>query len=633
MYRALYRKWRPQTFDDVVGQGHITESLKNQMRTGRLSHAYLFIGSRGTGKTTCAKILAKAVNCENPQNGNPCCKCPTCLGIDSGAIADVVEMDAASNNGVSDVRALRDEAVFTPGVCKKRVYIIDEVHMLSTSAFNALLKIIEEPPEHLIFILATTELNKIPATILSRCQRHSFKRLDRELIAGRLKYVAENEGIALKDDAARVISSICEGGMRDALSILDQCSSIGGDIDADAVYSAIGIAGNIDTERLFDKIILGDTDGALGIFHELWCGGKDHSSTLSELATLLRETLVLSVAPKNGADMISGAHPAERLRGFAGKVPHALLIEHIKTASSALQDAKIMHAKTAAELCIVTLCKSKSITNGILIPADFEDRLRRLESGIVINGAGSFTPSKEPPSISEDVLSLAAEIAKSHEEGAKSPGAIKPAALTDEKTEEAKEDDIITPPWEDPNEGDDRPPFDPDMMDIPPVGNEEQYPKPLPTEEKEKEPEKAPSPLPSPAAPATPAEGGSDNERIRKLKETVKKELPGSRASILDSPMAQFYVSGNTVFLATENQFAYTQLSKTCDTGIYTKAVAELWGDGYAFRILAAGEPVPALIKAEKEVSPEEKKVSADRLSSLLEGFKQGGYDTSITIS
>ena len=220
MYQALYRKYRPKTFDDVVGQEHITETLKKQVETGRLSHAYLFIGTRGTGKTTCAKILAKAVNCERPVNGNPCNQCAACRGIDDGSILDVVELDAASNNGVDNVRALRDEAVFSPANVRKRVYIIDEVHMLSTSAFNALLKILEEPPAHLMFILATTELHKVPATILSRCQRHSFKRIPVDTIAARLNYVAEQEHLNLQPDAAALLARMADGGMRDALTLL-----------------------------------------------------------------------------------------------------------------------------------------------------------------------------------------------------------------------------------------------------------------------------------------------------------------------------------------------------------------------------------------------------------------------------
>ena len=219
MYQALYRKWRSRTFDEVVGQTHITETLKQQVITGHLSHAYLFVGTRGTGKTTCARILAKAVNCVQPVNGSPCNACRFCRGIDDGSVTDVVELDAASNNGVDSVRQLRDEALFSPAMAKKRVYIIDEVHMLSTPAFNALLKILEEPPEHLMFILATTELQKVPATILSRCQRHAFKRLDTGVIMDRLRYVAGQEGLNLTEDAAALLAGLSEGGMRDALGL------------------------------------------------------------------------------------------------------------------------------------------------------------------------------------------------------------------------------------------------------------------------------------------------------------------------------------------------------------------------------------------------------------------------------
>ena len=225
MYQALYRKYRPQTFDDVVGQLSVTQTLKNQILTGHLSHAYLFTGTRGTGKTSCAKILAKAVNCENPIDGNPCNHCAACRSIDSGACMDVLEIDAASNNGVDSIRALRDDAQFTPSEVKTRVYIIDEVHMLSTSAFNALLKIIEEPPAHLLFILATTELQSIPATILSRCQRFSFRRITPADITARLNYIAYQEHITLEPEAASFLARLADGGLRDAVSLLDQCAS------------------------------------------------------------------------------------------------------------------------------------------------------------------------------------------------------------------------------------------------------------------------------------------------------------------------------------------------------------------------------------------------------------------------
>ena len=356
MYQALYRKWRPKTFDEVVGQQHITETLKNQIITGRLSHAYLFIGTRGTGKTTCAKILAKALNCQSPVNGNPCCKCPACLGIDDGSVLDVVEIDAASNNGVDNVRQLREEAVFSPVSVKKRVYIIDEVHMLSTPAFNALLKILEEPPEHLVFILATTELNKVPATILSRCQRHSFKRLDAGVIAEHLERVAKCEGLRLDRKAAELIAGLAEGGMRDALSLLDQCSGAEV-IDADAVYSAMGLTGNRRTAKLLDYTVRRNTDAALGLFTELWGDGKDPATLLGELNTLLRDCLMLSVAPKASDGLLSGRFSKDMLDVFCKKLTKAEILSRINTVSDYLIKMKDSKSpRLTAELCIIALC-------------------------------------------------------------------------------------------------------------------------------------------------------------------------------------------------------------------------------------------------------------------------------------
>ena len=265
MYQALYRKWRPQTFDQVVGQEHITETLKNQVKNDRLSHAYIFIGTRGTGKTTCARILAKAVNCEQPVDGNPCGKCAACRGISEGTVMDVVELDAASNNGVDNVRALREEAVFSPSVLKKRVYIIDEVHMLSIQAFNALLKILEEPPAHLMFILATTELQKVPATILSRCQRHSFRRIETRRIADYLESIAKSERFDLSRDAAELIARLADGGVRDALSLLDQCSAAE-KIDVESVYATMGLAGKRRVARMLDRILNRETAAVLKEF-------------------------------------------------------------------------------------------------------------------------------------------------------------------------------------------------------------------------------------------------------------------------------------------------------------------------------------------------------------------------------
>ena len=315
MYEALYRKYRPKTFDDVVGQPFITETLKTQVRTGRLSHAYLFIGTRGTGKTSCARILAKAVNCEHPVDGNPCNECDACRGIEDGSVLDVVELDAASNNGVDDVRMLRDEAIFSPTTVRKRVYIIDEVHMLSKPAFNALLKILEEPPQHLMFILATTELHKVLPTILSRCQRHSFRRLDGDTIAKRLAYVAEQESINLTADAAQLLGRLADGGMRDGLSLLDQCSAAE-TVDTAAVRNAMGLAGTLRTQSIADAVLAGNTEEALTQFESLWQDGKDPAALLGELSGLFRDALLLRLAPKGGRTLISGAY-GENFSGFS----------------------------------------------------------------------------------------------------------------------------------------------------------------------------------------------------------------------------------------------------------------------------------------------------------------------------
>ncbi len=355
MYQALYRKWRPRTFDDVVGQEHITETLKNQVQSGRLSHAYLFVGTRGTGKTTCAKILAKAVNCEHPVNGNPCNECASCRGIDDGSILDVVELDAASNNSVDNVRALRDEAVFSPVSVKKRVYIIDEVHMLSNSAFNALLKILEEPPEHLMFILATTELQKVPATILSRCQRHSFKRISPDALSGRIRYVAQQEGMQLAPDAADLLARLADGSLRDGLSLLDQCSGCE-TIDAESVLSSMGLAGNLRIAELLEKIADEDTEGALSIFTSLWQDGKSPVSLLRELSSLLRDILMCKVAPKGGHGLLSGNFSHETLKSFAGRLTKEELLCDMDTVQSqiaSLRDGR--DPRTTAELCLVML--------------------------------------------------------------------------------------------------------------------------------------------------------------------------------------------------------------------------------------------------------------------------------------
>ena len=353
MYEALYRKYRPKTFDDVVGQPFITETLKTQVRTGRLSHAYLFIGTRGTGKTTCARILAKAVNCEHPVDGNPCNECDACRGIEDGSVLDVVELDAASNNGVDDVRMLRDEAIFSPTTVRKRVYIIDEVHMLSKPAFNALLKILEEPPQHLMFILATTELHKVLPTILSRCQRHSFRRLDGDTIAKRLAYVAEQEGINLTADAAQLLGRLADGGMRDGLSLLDQCSAAE-TVDTAAVLNAMGLAGTLRTQSIADAVLAGNTEEALTQFESLWQDGKDPAALLGELSGLFRDALLLRLAPKGGRTLISGAYGENVLRDIrAGDGNLLWLLNTLQKHQALLRETGNPRLQT--ELCLAEL--------------------------------------------------------------------------------------------------------------------------------------------------------------------------------------------------------------------------------------------------------------------------------------
>lgn len=377
IYQALYRKYRSRTFDEVCGQEQVTETLKAQVASGRLSHAYLFIGTRGTGKTSCAKILAKAVNCEHPVNGNPCCQCAACRGIDDGTVLDVVEIDAASNNGVDNIRALRDEAIFSPASVKKRVYIVDEVHMLSIAAFNALLKILEEPPEHLMFILATTELRKVPATILSRCQRYSFRRLDVEVISKHLEYIASQEGFKLTHEAAELLARLADGGMRDAISLLDQCSSAPV-IDEATVLEATGLAGNRRVASILSAVAKHDSAAALDTFAELWRDGKDPASLLSDLCALMRDVLLLSLAPKGGRSLLSGAYDTKTLAAFSRAFTREELLRNMQRAQEAIASLKDNPSpRTAVEICLVSLCDPGM---GAGIP-ELIARISRLEAG------------------------------------------------------------------------------------------------------------------------------------------------------------------------------------------------------------------------------------------------------------
>ena len=398
-YQALYRKYRPQTFDDVSGQMAVTQTLKTQLQSGRMSHAYLFTGSRGTGKTSCAKILAKAVNCLNPENGNPCNCCAACRSIDDGSCMDVLEIDAASNNGVDNVRDLRDDAIYTPSQVKMRVYIIDEVHMLSISAFNALLKIIEEPPEHLLFILATTELHKVPATILSRCQRFSFRRISQEDIAARLQYVAYQENIDLDDSAARVLARLADGGMRDGLSLLDQCASATtGELTAERVCQCLGIAGEQKCGELMGYIAAHDTKKALELFNRLYTEGKDLSAMLDEMACLTRDLLVLKTAGNAGITMLSGVASDKEVLELTKQLSSGELVRMMNRIQETMQSfTRSASRRMDAELCILELCQPELSLDVKAMNARITRIEEQLRTGAFVAAAPQKTAKKEVP--------------------------------------------------------------------------------------------------------------------------------------------------------------------------------------------------------------------------------------------
>lgn len=379
MYQVLYRKYRPRVFADVYGQDHVTSTLKNEIENGRVSHAYLFTGSRGTGKTTCSKILAKAVNCEHSVNGEPCNECEVCKGLDNGSIYDVVEIDAASNNGVDNIRDLREEANYTPSRAKYRVYIIDEVHMLSTGAFNALLKTLEEPPAHVIFILATTEVHKLPATILSRCQRFDFKRIQPETMAVRLKQVAELEGLTVDDESAVLIARIADGALRDGLSILDQCAGRSKNITAQLVSEVAGLAGKEAMYQLSSCIANRDSSSAMSIISELYQNSYDMERLCVEMINHFRNYLVVKTVRKSRELIICTDDEFETIQNSAKDFN----VEGIVNALDLFQNTLVTikggaNARIEVEMAFVKLCEPKLEEN----IASVLDRLAVVERAV-----------------------------------------------------------------------------------------------------------------------------------------------------------------------------------------------------------------------------------------------------------
>ena len=394
MHQALYRKWRPQRFEDVCGQEHVTSILQYQTRTGGISHAYLFCGSRGTGKTTCAKILAKAVNCENLQNGSPCLVCDACRAIEQGSATDVLEMDAASNNGVDNIRDIRDEVVYPPNSLKKRVYIIDEVHMLSASAFNALLKTLEEPPEYVVFILATTELQKLPATIISRCQRYDFRRIATPVLADRLGYIAAQEGISLDPEAAVLLGRMAQGGMRDAISLLELCAGTGAHISVQTVNETAGSTGRDSMMETVRAIAARDYDKLFAMVDAVVQSSKDIAIFWQDLINLYREMLVLRTAKDAAAYLDLTDSELAAMQEVAKPFNSSTLLYHCTLLEQALLSMQRANAikRIVAESTLVRMCDPELETS----PEALLARIAALEDKIAF-GQISVAPATSTP--------------------------------------------------------------------------------------------------------------------------------------------------------------------------------------------------------------------------------------------
>ncbi|GAA6385040.1 DNA polymerase III subunit gamma/tau [Lawsonibacter asaccharolyticus] len=534
MYQALYRKWRPRTFDDVVGQSHITDTLKQQVAGGRLSHAYLFTGTRGTGKTTCAKILSRAVNCQSPVNGNPCNQCPACLGIENGSILDVLELDAASNNGVDQVRALRDEAVYTPAAVRKRVYIVDEVHMLSTPAFNALLKILEEPPSHLMFILATTELHKVPATIRSRCQQFAFKRILPGQIAQRLEYVAGQEGIDLTPEGAALLARLADGGLRDALSLLDQCSGGGQQVDEQAVLDTLGLAGNLETARLMELAARHDTAAALETLSRLYAGGKDVGAVLGELSSLARDLLMRKTAPRGGSALLTGGYDETTMRGLGELLTAPRLLQMLNR----LQDTAALlprssSRRTDAELCLIRLCDETLDDSA----AGLSARIARLEEQLASGVSARQT-------------------AGSAGDGgaAQQPARPQPAP-------------VEAPPW---------------TEERPPLPEEPEEERTL------EEPERRPAAVP----PAQPAVAGGESSFWPAFAAEAKRQLPSAGPYLVNPEKTVGTWKNGVLTLWVDSAFTKAMLNKPNITEVLAQAAGQRFG-GQARVAFQIGKPSP----------------------------------------
>ena len=570
MYRVLYRKWRPQTFDDVSGQEHITTTLKNEVVAGRLNHAYLFTGSRGTGKTTCAKILAKAVNCLDIHNGNPCGECETCRGIDDGSILDVVEMDAASNRNIDDIRQIIDEVQFKPAKCKYRVYIIDEVHMLTTQAFNALLKTLEEPPEHVIFILATTEVHKLPQTILSRCQKFEFHRIPPRAIADRLLFVAQQEDVTLSDSAAMLIASVADGALRDGLSLLDRCIAISSDIDEEVVRNAAGLARKTYLYELAACVINKNTAKSLEIIDRLYGESKDMARLCDELIAHFR-ALMLIKSVRNPRDILVMAEDEfEEAQTQSDYLSLADIVYYMDVLSRAYQRmGKGTGDRTELEMAMVKLASSELDGTTEALTQRISALEKAVKKGITVNYAPALG-NVEDNSHTSKPNSLPEQKVKADEPDAKA------AYATDSSSKQnIAEPELIKEP------------------------------------EKPKAPVAKPAPVPVSNPARTPANLDEIYKNAKPFPEwvdVVSNMKPVSRAIAAAFSGSTAYVSGNYLLIDTSNEMAFELLKNGTRREEIRKIILETTG-----RVYKLG-PYKRAEEKKKEIDP------LDVLKNSLEG-------------
>ncbi len=560
MYQVLYRKWRPKKFEDVVGQPQVTATLKNELKSGRINHAYLFTGSRGTGKTTCSKILAKAVNCLDPRDGDPCGECEVCRGIDDGSILDIVEMDAASNRGIDDIREVIDEAQFRPTRCKYRVYIIDEVHMLTEQAFNALLKTLEEPPEHVIFILATTEVHKLPATILSRCQRFDFNRIAPEHIMARLKYVAENENAEISDDAALLIAAIADGAMRDALSLMDRCIGMSSKIDTEVVRNAAGLARKDYLFELAAACINKNTAKALGLVSKLHNESKDMARLCDELIDHFRSLM-----------MIKSTQNAHNLL-----IMSADEFDEAQTQADYLSLAEIVYIMDILQNTYNRMGKGNS-------------NRTELEMALVKLSAPEIEGTNE---------ALAARV--SALEKALKSGSVKISAETP-KSESKKEHEIK-------HEKQEIKPTQTDVPTAPPQMEE------IPKSEPEKAPEKEPEPItsePVATAPMSLEEIYNNAVPFRQWPEVVENIKKYSRGIAAAFDDTNAYVSGNYLLIDAQTEIPFRLMREGSQRENIRKAILEITGKVYKLG------PYRKPVKKEEETDPLKKLIEEAKASGI----------------